>query len=249
MMPEEIPLDKNCQIIAVEEPGVYIIDKSHGVLSHPNERQKKESYQKTLLKADYCMRREAYSWTSGETEKHFYLCHRLDSATSGIIIGCMDPLIAQFIKEAFSKRLIKKTYLAITHNNEKAKMGKWQDSLIEKRQDGKLRVAKGKGPLAITIASRERWVRGQFNLQLLKLKPLTGRTHQLRYQCMARRMPIIGDKTYGDFSLNRMFSRKNKINRLCLHASEIEFEGKYKEKTFKIFAESPFPRQLGKIFP
>ena len=40
-MPEEIPLDKNCQIIAVEEPGIYIIDKSHGVLSHPNEYQKK----------------------------------------------------------------------------------------------------------------------------------------------------------------------------------------------------------------
>ena len=57
-MPEEIPLDKNCQIIAVEEPGIYIIDKSHGVLSHPNEYQKTESHKKTLLKADYCMKRQ-----------------------------------------------------------------------------------------------------------------------------------------------------------------------------------------------
>jgi 23S rRNA-/tRNA-specific pseudouridylate synthase len=51
MLPEEIPLDTNCQIIAVEEPGIYIIDKSHGVLSHPNERQKKRISQKNIIES------------------------------------------------------------------------------------------------------------------------------------------------------------------------------------------------------
>ena len=59
---------------------------------------------------------------------------------------------------------------------------------------------------------------------MLRMEPLTGRTHQLRVQCALRGIPIIGDKSYGDFSFNRKLSRASKTDRLCLHAAEIEFE-------------------------
>ena len=59
-------------------------------------------------------------------------------------------------------------------------------STFRKKKAGKLRVQKGNDEQAVTIASRERMHKG-VQSQLLKLKPLTGRTHQLRYQCMVRK--------------------------------------------------------------
>lgn len=244
----DIPLDKNCQVIEYHDSGIWILDKAPGVLSHPNEKKSANFKQKTLLRADYCMQTEKYTWDSDCGTHEFYLCHRLDSPTSGIIIGCNDANIATEIKNAFSKRRIQKTYLAVTQGYNSAKMGKWQDQLSERKKAGKLRVQKGNDERAVTIASRERMHKGRFNLNLLKLKPLTGRTHQLRYQCMVRKMPILGDKTYGNFSLNRQFTKATKIDRLCLHASEIEFEIKVNKDVVKIQAESPLPRQLGKLF-
>ena len=70
---------------------------------------------------------------------------------------------------------------------------------------------------------------------MLRLEPKTGRTHQLRVQCALRGMPIIGDKTYGDFNFNRKIARASKVDRLCLHAGEIEFSIKINNKKHKLY--------------
>ena len=102
-------------------------------------------------------------------------------------------------------------------------MGDMERLVSGKKINGKLRVQPGKGSLAITKAWKMRERKGKVNFQLLELLPLTGKTHQLRVQCMIRKIPILGDKTYGDFSLNRKFQQATRIQRLCLHASQIEF--------------------------
>ena len=48
---------------------------------------------------------------------------------------------------------------------------------------------------------------GNLSFALLKLEPITGCTHQLRYQCQAHGFPIIGDKVYGDFKKNKQFTQ------------------------------------------
>lgn len=55
-------------------------------------------------------------------------------------------------------------------------------------------------------------------MALLELRPGTGRTHQLRIQCANRGLPIVGDRTYGDFTKNR----NSKVESLFLHAESIE---------------------------
>ena len=51
----------------------------------------------------------------------------------------------------------------------------------------------------------------------MRLEPRTGRSHQLRVQCAKRRLPIVGDQTYGDFGLNREFAKATKSKPMTNH--------------------------------
>ena len=82
---------------------------------------------------------------------------------------------------------------------------------------------------------------------MLRLEPITGRTHQLRVQCALRGLSIVGDKSYGDFTFNRKIARASKIDRLCLHAAEISLKYNYENQTFDFWADSPLPRSMGKL--
>ena len=141
-----------------------------------------------------------------------------------VIIGSSDSETAALIKEKFANREVHKTDLAVTRFNPKAKEGHWVDRLVEKRVNGKIRVARGNGSICKAKVRFLQKKKGENHLQLIELRPSTGRTHQLRVQCMLRKIPIVGDKTYGDFSLNRKVKRESKLERLCLHASDIKIK-------------------------
>lgn len=249
MLIPEIPLDRQCQIIEYNKIGIYGIHKASGVLSHPNAKTKGNGKPHTLLQAKYYADEEYYEWIDhGGHQQKLYLCHRLDSPTSGVIIGASNSELASLIKLEFANRKIEKTYLAITECNPKIKEGIWTDFLVEEKINGKLRVSRGKGSKCQTKVRFLQRKKGVSSLQLVELKPLTGRTHQLRVQCMLRKMPIVGDKTYGNFALNRRVKKDSKLERLCLHASEISFSINYKNNRVVFYSESPLPRILGKIF-
>ena len=156
--------------------------------------------------------------------------------------------LAKCIKDAFAKRKVNKTYHAIViPSGKKFRDETWKDNLMEKREKGKIRVSRGKGPVAITQVLVEREKSGLYGLNLLKLIPHTGKTHQLRVQCALRRMPVLGDKSYGNFSLNRKYSRASKVDRLFLHASQVNFSVQFEGKKIDFGAEAPLPRSFGKL--
>ena len=102
-------------------------------------------------------------------KRRFYLCHRLDSPTSGIIIGASTKEIAAIIKGKFAKREVQKTYLAITQLNPRVKEGLWSDRLREQKIDGKLRVVRGSG---LPCQCKVRFIRnkkGSMNLNLIEI--------------------------------------------------------------------------------
>ena len=108
------------------------------------------------------------------------------------------------------------------------------------------RVTRGNGPTAITEVSVARDKQGLYGMTLLKLSPKTGRTHQLRVQSALRKIPIIGDRTYGDFTLNRKIARASKVDGLCLHAGEIELDLCWKGENIRFRSDSPL-RNFGRI--
>lgn len=244
----EIPLDHHCSVIHFNDSGIWALEKSSGVLTHPNKESSKGRRPRTLLNAEYRHEEECYLWENknGNAEK-LYLVHRLDSPTSGVILASSCPEIADAIKTLFQNKEVRKTYFALVRPKGPIKEGFWKDHLKEKRENGKIRVSKGNGALAQTKVSVERKGGGLYGLALIRMEPRTGRTHQLRVQCAIRGISIIGDKSYGDFAFNRKIVRASKVDRLCLHAGEIEFKIKLGQKIIHFSADSPLPRAMGKL--
>ena len=243
-----IPLDHHCSVIHYEPMGIRALEKAAGVLTHPNKEGGKSKRPRTLLNAEYLQEEECYIWrTEGGDIQKLYLVHRLDSPTSGVILATSNSKTANIIKELFLNKEVLKTYFAVVRPKGAIKEGMWKDYLKEKREDGKIRVWKGNGSLALTRAFIERKRGGMYGLAMIRLEPQTGRTHQLRVQCALRGISIVGDKSYGDFTFNRKIARATKIERLCLHAGEIKFKMEIEGKTIDFFADSPIPRSLGKL--
>ena len=244
--PEHLPLDREAQVLDFHPAGLVALEKPVGVLTHPNRKGGAKSH--ALLRADYDSSTESYSWKdeTGE-ERSLHLVHRLDSPTSGVLLACLSAELAANIREVFANHKAGKTYYAIVREKAKARDGLWKDRLEESREGGKLRVKTGRGPEALTKAAFERRRVGRLGLSLLRLEPITGRTHQLRVQATTRGFPIVGDRVYGDFSLNRKLARATRVDRLCLHASSIEINFSHDGQSHHFFSESAIPRSFGKM--
>ena len=81
-------------------------------------------------------------------------------------------------------------------------------------------------------------------LALLRLEPKTGRSHQLRVQCAKRRLPIVGDGTYGDFPDNRAFAKRTGSKRLFLHSHETSFNYDFGGRSHAFKAIAPLPPEF-----
>ena len=241
-----LPLGKDCQLTGYDEAsGVWALEKAPGVRSHPNEGEGSVKSKKNLFVADYDFQKEVYSWIGAEgTKRHAYLVHRLDAPTSGIMIVSSSKKMSLKLKKLFADKKVKKTYHAIVSKSYTRRQTLWKDRLFETQQKGKMRVRWGpRGKLAVTDFSHEKKIKHS-GLSLVKMKPHTGRTHQLRVQCAKRHIPILGDDTYGDFTLNKKLAKLTK-GTLFLHATSVEFEiDLNNSKKTKICFESPLPERF-----
>jgi len=248
MQPFTLPLHKACKVIEYHPSGLWAIEKANGVLSHPNPGN---SHRRSLLTTAFDFNNECYCWSDETgTNRQLFLIHRLDSATSGIILlsNCIE--MATQLREAFSNREIEKTYFAMVNYHGLPIRSHWQDFLGKHLNGGKIRVSTSKsGSIAMAQVYLERKVHTKFGmLALLKLSPKTGRTHQLRVQCAKRKLPIIGDRTYGNFQLNRKYAKQFKCDRLFLHATKLKVKISQKGKTeFMWEVVSPLPPAFRKI--
>jgi 23S rRNA pseudouridine955/2504/2580 synthase len=166
-------------------------------------------------------------------DQKLQLVHRLDKDTSGILLLAKNNASAQFLIDAFKSKTIKKTYLALAFGVMTKNSGviniPLRKQLVGKNE--KVRPDFSLGKEAIT----EFKVLKQFTSHsLLELRPLTGRTHQLRVHCKELGHPILNDVKYGGLPV----LRKDLCKRLCLHAYEIEIAN-YFGKRLKITTELP----------
>jgi tRNA pseudouridine32 synthase/23S rRNA pseudouridine746 synthase len=121
--------------------------------------------------------------------------HRLDKDTSGCLILGRHPKAIARLNEMFKKGEIDKTYWAVVEGGPDADEGEIDLPLAPKSPDrGWWMKVDPKGQPSLT-----RWrVLGRTEgFTLLELRPITGRTHQLRVHCQASGFPILGDPIYG----------------------------------------------------
>lgn len=138
-----------------------------------------------------------------------YSVHRLDKDTSGVFIIAKKRESAQLLTSLFRLRKVHKTYLAICHGELDKNSGEWNNDLI-RYDNGKKIIEKAITQFKVIDKNSE--------ASLVKLKPITGRKHQLRKQLYAIGQPIFGDTKY------RLLNSTRGINKnLMLHSYEIKF--------------------------
>ena len=146
-----------------------------------------------------------------------YIVHRIDKDTSGVLVIAKNRKTAQQLTSLFRIRKIHKIYLALSFGHAEKKLSKINNHLI--RYEGKKQILEK----AIT---EYQVIDTNSNYTLFKLKPITGRKHQIRKHLTDLKCPIVGD--------NKYFLNKKKLNnKLMLHAYEIKFILNNKKYTFK----------------
>ena len=136
-----------------------------------------------------------------------YVVHRIDKDTSGVLIVAKNRETAQQLTSLFRIRKIYKTYLALTIGQSQKIKDTIENNLI--RYEGNKKI------LERAVTSYQ-LLDANKNYSLFKLKPITGRKHQIRKHLMDLGCPIIGDKKYS-------FKKQNINNYLMLHAYELKF--------------------------
>lgn len=243
---QSLPIHPKAKVLEIDPiTSLFALEKPISVKSHPNKPSLIDK--EAILLAPYNLDAEHYTTTLtffGEIQVH--LLNRLDSPTSGVILLCIDPSLAIAIRQVFKERRVTKTYHAIVKSTPYPRTGIWRDKLASKNIGDKVRTQKSTGPLAETVY-KLLFHNPDLNLSLLELTPKTGYTHQLRVQSALHHVPILGDKTYGDFNLNRQYEKSTAINRLFLHASAISFEYLLHGKKHSFLAKSLLPEEFTKF--
>ncbi|MCA8947678.1 MAG: RluA family pseudouridine synthase [Planctomycetes bacterium] len=150
------------------------------------------------------------------------LVHRLDRATSGLVlIGKTLPAM-QELSRMIKKRNVRKTYVALAIGGLPQREGTIKVP-IARQEDARGRrrkVKTGEGRVAVTnykvLAQRGTYT-------LVELELVTGRTHQIRAHLAHVGAPVAGDDEYGDREKNRHAGEKLGLRRQFLHASRLEF--------------------------
>lgn len=192
--------------IIYEDENCVVIDKPAGVLTHSKGNFNPEATVATWLES-----RVASDWRSGASEQNTRLgiVHRLDRATSGVMICAKNEASHMYLQKQFSSRQTKKTYVAVV-TGEPDPLEAMIDIPIERNPKAPATFRAGAG--GKSAQTYYKIIKTNRNYSLLELKPVTGRTHQLRVHLKYIGHPIVGDMIYGGETASR----------LMLHARELE---------------------------
>lgn len=209
-IPEEL---KNADLVpevVYEDEDVLVVDKPAGLLS--------------MAKGEYCPEK-----TLGD---YGLIVHRLDRDTSGVVILAKTEAVQKFLKKQFQDRKTHKTYYAVIEGRPKLDAAKIDLPIArDLKRPTTFRVEAG-GKESETYY---RVLKTDGAHSLVELKPISGRTHQLRVHMKYLGHPIVGDTVYGG----------EKADRLYLHAGalEITLPGG-KRTTFEV----PMPENFSDVF-
>ena len=157
--------------------------------------------------------------------------HRLDRNTSGIVIFGKTLAALQVLNEMIKQRhCIEKSYLTICKGkvNQKRNL---KGYIVKLDDQAQVKLVSKDYPGALTMETIVKPVKYNNDYSKVEVTLITGRMHQIRVHLSSIDHPIIGDRKYGDFELNKFVKKEFGLNHQLLHAYKIRFV-----KTFGILA-------------
>ena len=126
-----------------------------------------------------------------------YPVHRLDRAAGGVMVFARTREAAAFLSEAIRAGRMEKTYLAVLKGCPQQPSGRLEDLLYHDPRRNKTYVVQRLRRGVRTAALEYETLAETADAALVRIRLLTGRTHQIRVQFASRGMPLLGDRTYG----------------------------------------------------
>lgn len=165
---------------------------------------------------------ESQTLSNGEPMERSGVVHRLDRDTSGVLILAKHQAAFDHLKTQFQDRLARKEYRAFVYGLMKEKWGTINRSIGRSARDFKLRSAQrgAKGTLREAVTDWE-LIGQSYTHAYLKLRPKTGRMHQLRVHLKAIDRPIVMDQLYATEHHRKTMDNLG-FDRLALHAHYLE---------------------------
>jgi 23S rRNA pseudouridine1911/1915/1917 synthase len=229
-LPEDIPLD-----IVYEDHDLAVVNKPAGMMVHAGAGSTEDARNRGTLVNALLHHFRSLSGVGGELRPG--IVHRLDRATSGLIIVAKNDIAHRKLSEQFSKRRVRKHYLALVHGWPKQEKGTISAAISRDRiRRTRMTTRRSGGRDAVThYVVREKIDSPYGKFAYLEVKIDTGRTHQIRVHLASIGHPVVGDTLYGAprmlaVSPDRSGNPKSKgeeatlnLPRNFLHAFSVEF--------------------------
>ncbi len=215
---ESIPLD-----VLYEDDDVIAINKPAGMTVHAGAGNVSGTLVNALLG-----RGQSLSHSGGPLRPG--IVHRLDKETSGVILVARNDAAHAKLGEAFRRRAMMKTYIALVHGQLNGKSGRIELAVgrdpLHRTRMTTLRMTWRGAALANPRAALTDWrsLATIDNTTLVEVRPHTGRTHQIRVHFSALKHPVMGDRLYGapgQLSIGKITLPS--LGRNFLHAAKLGF--------------------------
>ena len=208
----ELPEDVK-QFLIYEDDNVIVIDKPSGLLS--------------MAKGEFT--------TEPTLEDYGLLVHRLDRDTSGVVILAKNEATRTMLRKQFQDRKAHKTYYAVVEGHPKL-----DEAIIN------LPIARNlKHPTTFMVDPKGKSAETYYHVlksndkySLIELRPVSGRTHQLRVHLKYIGCPIAGDKVYNE---------KSSTPRLMLHAKELEITIPGEKENIRKTFSANLPKEFSEL--
>lgn len=238
-IPEEIPLD-----IVYEDADLAVINKPAGMMVHAGAGATESARNKGTLVNALLHHFNQLSSVGGELRPG--IVHRLDKETSGLILVAKNDEAHRRLAAQFSKRDVKKTYIALVHGWPKQDRATIRTPIARDAVRRTRMTTRGHGGrdaiTHYTVTRRIDSAIGKF--ALLEVKIDTGRTHQIRVHLSSLGHPIVGDALYG---APRELRGKNTtlaiLSRNFLHAANLQLVHPRSNESLEFFAALPLELQ------
>lgn len=232
--------------VIYEDGELLIINKPAGITVNNSDTTDGE-----VTVQDWSEKRLGIVSTKTIDDSDFYkrsgIVHRLDKETSGILLIAKDERSFVHLQNQFKERTVKKTYYALSHGK-----------IAPMR--GEIRVPVGRLPwnrrqFGVVAGGREALTEYQVTgyyvtadkrreqVSFVELKPLTGRTHQIRVHLQYLGHPIFSDFLYAGRKTQR--EDRKLLTRVFLHAGRISFL--HPRTQMLVSFEAPLPKELQSV--
>ena len=223
---EDIPLR-----ILFCDADIIVVDKPSGMIVHPGAGARKGTLVNALL--------HRFPEIRGiGSEDRPGIVHRLDKDTSGVMVVARSLAAHGELLRQFKAREIGKVYLALVRGRLPAPAGRFDWPIGRHVKHGQRMSIRTRKPRSAITNYEVRTVYKEFSL--LEIRPLTGRTHQIRVHLAAAGHPVAGDRRYGSGRQPR-----TRFPRLFLHAHRLSFRHPVSGLPLEFLA--PLPDELASI--